>query len=203
MSRLLCLSLLMLSVASGCSEPAPAPVPENADFLEAIKAPFERGKSGAVLQVDLRNQELSDDLLRSVASLRNLKILNLADTQITDAQVALLSDAADTLLSIDLRNCPVSNDAMKTVGQFKSLQGLTLSGRNNACTVDDDGLAFLNQLPELRILALDDLWISNTGLESLKASTGLEELCLANTTVDDDGLAFLSGFAQLQRLRLA
>ncbi|MCA9058641.1 MAG: hypothetical protein KDA85_09080, partial [Planctomycetaceae bacterium] len=200
---LACPLLVVSCLLGGCNQTPPVPDPEPAAFLETAKASFKRNNAGEVVLIDLRGIEITDELLQQVAGLRNLKTLSLADTQVTDAQVALLKDLSDTVISIDLRNCPITNEAMLTIGSFAQLQALWLSGKSNASLVDDDGLAHLTALPELKIITLDDLWITNTGLEALKNSSKLEELYLANTSVDDDGMALISQFAQLKRIRLA
>ncbi len=72
-----------------------------------------------------------------------------------------------------------------------NLQVLRLSGKNGKTTVDDEGMAHLAGLANLKVLGLDFLWISGDGLKQLAGLKNLEELFLSKTLVDDDALAAL------------
>ena len=66
--------------------------------------------------------------------------------------------------------------------------------------VDGDGLDFLDSLhPEdLQALFLND--IGDSALAHVTRLTGLQELCLSNTTISEDGLAQLASLGELQRV---
>jgi Leucine-rich repeat (LRR) protein len=68
--------------------------------------------------------------------------------------------------------------------------------------VNDSGLEYLKELPQLRILAVSDTQITDISLVRLNGLSQLGELYLDNTQVTDAGLQHLTGLSQLKFLHL-
>jgi len=171
--------------------------------LKTSGAQLKHDGDGAVVEVSFRGTSVGDDALEPLASLPRLRSLLLNDTAITDAGLATLGTIA-TLENLDLRGCAVSNDGMAHLAGLKKLRGLKLAGSEGKTTVDDDGLAALAELTELKAVALDKLWVSEVGLAHLKNSRKLEELYLAGTLVGDETPALLAEhFPRLKKLRIS
>jgi Leucine-rich repeat (LRR) protein len=208
--RFLTLSFLGFSLC-GCAGDLPPknPVAVSEPEAAAIKAFLDAGakvttnESGSATELDLRKLTLPSDSPELLAELKSLRVLNLADSSFSDALLPALEKASLQLVSLDLRGCEISDKATTVIARFTGLRALRLSGKNGKTSIGDDGLTNLAQCPLLKVLALDDLWIGNAGLEALTNLKALEELYLAGTVVDDDSAKIIAGFPALKKLRLA
>jgi len=102
---------------------------------------------------------------------------------------------------VGIRNeAPLTTTDMTSLGQFKQLQELWIGGTG----VNDEGLANLEELTDLRVLILlSDRKITDAGLGHLKRLKKLEWLDLQGTQVTDAGLENLKELNKLQRLSLS
>lgn len=100
-------------------------------------------------------------------------------------------------------NVPVGWDAFgdDEATYLKELPDLKVLSLNNT-QVSDAGLKHLKRLTNLKILWLDNTQITDSGLEHLKGLTNLEYLTLRNTQVSDAGLDHLEGLTNLKVLYL-
>lgn len=214
----LCLLVVCL-VFAGCtsekqetgSEPA-AKAPEVAvtpddpavvEALTALGAKTNTDGDGLIIEVNLRDTDANDVTLKTIAKLKNVKSLLLNDLEIGDAGLEAIKNVSWPISNLDLRGCPVSNTGLSHVTGLSSLKALRLSGSNSSASVDDDGMASVAQLPNLKVLSLDKLWVSEVGIEQLLPLKNLSELYLAETTIGDDALAMFSKLPALRKLRLA
>ena len=171
--------------------------------VEALKAKVTRDADGYVIDVDLRDTAANDESLPALATFARLRSLHLDELPITDAGIASLTSFKGPLASLDLRDCSLSNAAMEKLAGIKSLRAIRLSGANGKTSVDDTGIALLAALPSLKVLAVDELFVSTAGLEALKGVSTLEELYLKSTLVDDDSMQIAAGFPNLKKLRIS
>jgi hypothetical protein len=130
-----------------------------------------RGREQHTLELSATN--VSDDGLKNISNLENVRVLSLDGSQVTDAGMGHLAG-------------------------LESLEILDLSDT----AVTDAGLAHLKGLTGLRVVYLTGLQITNAGLAQLKQMNSLEVLDLARTRVTAGGLAHLQGFTRLKRLDL-
>ena len=182
------------------------PSPDNVEAvaaLEALGAEFKRNDNGNITEVNLRDTPATDDALQHVAALEKVASVLLNDLPITDDGLAHLAEWKAPVGNLDLRGCSVSNDGLAYLKSLKSLKAIRLNGTSGATTVDDGGLQHLVDLTNLKVLALDGLWVSEVGLESLDRLVNLEELYLKSTTISDEGLRLLARYPKLKKLRLA
>ena len=177
--------------------------PSAIEALNAIGAKTKKNGDGLIIEVNLRETPADDDTLREISSLEHVQSLLLNDIDITDDGLEVFNHVTWPITNLDLRGCPISNAGLQHVTSLPSLKALRLSGSNSNCTVDDDGMDSVAQLANLKVLALDRLWISEAGIEKLLVLRDLEELYLAETTVGDDALALLPKLPNLRKLRLS
>jgi Leucine-rich repeat (LRR) protein len=177
--------------------------PAAVEALAALGAKTKTDDDGLIIDVNLRETDATDETLKTIAALTRVKSLLLNDLEITDAGLAALKDVSWPIENLDLRGCPVSNEGLKNISGVSSLRALRLSGSNSSASVDDDGMASVAQLANLKVLSLDKLWISEVGVEQLLGLKNLSELYLADTTIGDDALAMFSKLPALRKLRLA
>lgn len=209
--RFLCLPSLILFTV-GCSGPsAPVPgVPKLSDSeTAAIKALGEAGaivktnEDGSAIDVSFHKLTPASEVLEQLSLLPNLLSLNFADSSFSDASLPVLQKVTNQLTSLDLRGCELSDKATDTIARFAGLRVLRFSGKNGKTSIGDDGLKSFSACRSLKVLALDDLWISTAGLQTLAELRDMEELYLAGTVVDDDSSKIFAAFPKLRKLRLA
>ncbi len=163
---------------------ASAPLAKHSDgpatpALQAAGAKVTRASNGQVTNVDLRGCKIEDAIIKEVASLTDLQ-------------------------QIDLRECSINNEQFTAmILPLTKLRAVRLSGKGGTTTIDDAGIAVLKSCPELRVLAVDEIWFSTDGLKHLAACQHLTELYAGQTLVDDDTMSLLAEFKDLKKLRLA
>lgn len=222
--RPLCIALLCtIGLGSlGCSRqpqtgssptaeaPVAAPVVElteeqkkAAETLRAAGAKLAENSAGQITEVNLGDIEATDALATQIALLDQLQKLTIRESTMTgDGWQAL--GKLHALQQLDLRDCPLDNAQLTAVvADLAQLRALRLNGTSGRTTVDDEGLAALANCPELKVLAVDGLWVSGQGLEHLKKNLKLSELYASGTTLDDDAVTVLADLPALRKLRLS
>ena len=152
---------------------------------------------------------------------RELRVLDLRDTRVTDAGLRHLDGLALQKLSLpqraktnvglkyylaatadsdrlELQGWDISDSALQHLKQLPQLKGLSL----HDTSVGDAGLKHLAPLTSLLHLGLGGTRTTDRGLLHLKRLKQLERLFLSRTQVTDRGLAHLESLSQLQRLTL-
>jgi len=177
--------------------------PESAvDLVEEAAKSVRRNDSGQIIEVDLSAVEVTPEVLAALPQLTRLRSLLLRESTLEDSGLQEVGKCA-ALENLDLRECSIGNDGLEHLTGLKKLKALRLSGQSGATTVDDAGLETLGQLPQLKVLAFDFLWVSGEGLQKLNPLKGLRELYLAGTLVGDSDLETLGNFPELRKLRLS
>lgn len=222
--RLLCFTALYVALlgSTGCdsaklpkqnSEPSTAassPTEQRSDDLKraietlrATGAELEQNSTGRVTGLDMGQVEVTDMLATQIALLDSLEKLTIGESAMTTTGWQKLGQLTD-LQQLDLRDCPLDNEQLDTiVKDLTKLKALRLIGTSGRTTVDDSGLAGLANCPELKVLAIDGLWVGRQGLEYLKGNLKLIELYASGTTIDDADAGLLAGFPNLRKLRLS
>ncbi|MCA9033879.1 MAG: hypothetical protein KDA91_02055 [Planctomycetaceae bacterium] len=183
------------------AEPA-AQEKEISSKLEALGAKLQR-EAGFIIDVDLRGTESSDETLPILQPLERLRSLHLDKLPISDSGIATIGSFKGPLANLDIRNCAITDAAMETLSGITTLKAIRLSGESSATSVGDDGVAKLATLKNLKVLAVDDLWVSGTALEALAGLSSIEELYLKSTLVDDDAMTMVARFPNLKKLRIS
>lgn len=145
------------------------------------------------------DRNVTDDSLKQLADVQNLRKLRLPGSLITDDGLKHLA-AHTGLKDIDLGVTLVSDTGVDDLVKLSNLESVGLSGTR----LSDKGVAKLASLPKLRTLNIGYTKVTDLCLEHL-AATGVKELMLYNTDVGDAGLlkvAELGGLQQLTKLDL-
>lgn len=211
MSLLRSLPLLFAAtVLVGCGKPSKPALPpiteaeaESIKALEAGGAVLKKLENGAAVEVASAKMSTDAPFFDLVASLPSVRTVNLADSAITDESAPLFAKLPASLTSLDLRDCQLSDTFVDTLLPFKDLRSLRFSGKNGKTLIADPGITKLAELKNLKVLALDDLWVSTAALTALKPLTNLEELYLRGTLADDESCKVIASFPKLRKLRLA
>lgn len=213
-------SVLLGSIGCGCAKPpepeleqstaATSPSePQSDDLKRAIEtlrstgAELEQNSAGQVISLDMGKVEVTDTLATQIALLDQLEKLTIGESAMTTAGWQKLGQLT-SLQQLDVRDCPLNNEQIEAiVKDLTKLKALRLNGTSGRTTVDDSGLAGLANCPELKVLAIDGLWVGSQGLEHLKGNLKLIELYASGTTIDDAAAELLAGFPALRKLRLS
>jgi hypothetical protein len=123
--------------------------------------------------------ELPPGVLKEIAGLRNLELLRLSKSSITDEGLKELV-GLENLRTLFLANTNVTDLGVHELVALKGLEGLHLSGTR----VTDAGMKDVARLANLRYLGLSSTIITDTGLKDL-ANLKLQALFLHGTSVTD------------------
>lgn len=174
-----------------------------AETLRAAGAKLTANTAGQITELNLGDIEATDALATQIALLDQLQKLTIRESAMTNDGWQALGKLHG-LQQLDLRDCPLDNAQLTSiVSDLTQLRALRLNGASGRTVVDDDGLIALANCPDLRVLAIDGLWVGGPGLEHLKKNLKLSELYAAGTTLDDDAVAILADLPSLRKLRLS
>ncbi len=109
----------------------------------------------------------------------------LANTEVGDSDLALLRDLRNLEL-LDLRGTKVSDDGVRCLEEFVELRSLSLNNR-----ISSKGLSYVAKLKELSELAIYGGTITDAGIAELEKLSGLKRLTLQEVQIPGDGLARL------------
>jgi len=184
--------------------------PDTSTSPEWLDSPFQNGDDAyadSPAAPAEPGDAAQDEQAQAVAGLRKLgarvsldpdghvTAVDLAQTAVTDADLALLVPCAE-ILELNLRGGLISDIGLKTIGTLSSIEFLGLTGT----MVTDDGLPHLQQLGRLRFLTLGHTAVTDAGLATLAGCPELEGLNVKATAVTAAGLVELQ--AQLPNCRI-
>ncbi len=185
---------------------APALTPADADAVEAIRAAggeSKAGKDGMISEVVFRDSPMTDEIAALVGSLAKVTKLSIYASEMSSAGWKSLGKLK-TVQHFDVRNCKVSSSQLIAAASgMPRLRSLRLNGQSGDTTVDDEGLTFLDKCNELKVLAIDHLWVSIDSLALLPNPDAMLELYAAKTLLDDEALAMIGSWKGLKKLRAA
>lgn len=146
--------------------------------------------------VRLPNATITGKGLRYLEASKSLKELSLGDqTTIADDDLAALEDCKP-LEYLQIVNSKIRGPGLKHLAASEKLRSLQLPGSD----FDDEGIAFLNQLPASSI-CIGGNNITDAGVEQLRTAD-IETLLLEKTGITDKCLEHLAQIRGLERLRL-
>jgi WD40 repeat protein len=145
---------------------------------------FPNGSAGPMIRVDFRETDLDDASLEQLhlAVLDGLRLLDLSETEITDAGLAQLKGLTH-LQVLNLGGTDVTDAGLVHLRVMHDLKSLTLPRG-----VSDAGLAQLSGLGTLRDIDLAETKVTGAGLASLRELRNLKSLILS-TKVSESALA--------------
>ena len=142
--------------------------------------------------------EASDDWLRYIGRLNNLRVLVISGGDFSDDGIAKLGDLK-RLRGLGLGGTRFTSKSASWISKCKDLEWMCLAGTK----IDDEGVKQLTGLAELKVLRLDDTQITDSCLASLAQLPNLEDLWLTNTNVTDAGIRKLAERKRLRNLDLS
>ena len=146
--------------------------------------------------VTLGSSHVTDSSMLAVSEMRNLRVLGIANTQITNKGIALLQDHA-ALESLWLCNNLIDDDVCSSIARMPRLKRLVLKEPR----LMGRGITELRKCQSLESLCLDGISVTDRDIEGLAWCDTLWELETPRTNVT--GTAFASsGFTALKRLDL-
>ena len=150
-------------------------------------------------RLHLDSDNITDEGMRHVGQLANLRLLLLSGTEITDDGLQYLHG----LIKLDslVLNTNITNAGLSDIKSLGNLRGLVLVG----AAITDNGLEEHAQaLAHLNMLSLINAKVTDNGLEHLKKLPNLINLSLdRNTSITGRGLLHLANMPRLRRLFLA
>jgi hypothetical protein len=133
--------------------------------------------------VGLCRTRVTGKWLENLSDLREIRALNLAGTQISDADLEGLRHWPK-IRNLFLDYDDISDRGLERVQALHQLQVLSLNGTR----ITDDALKYVANLRRLRHLNLPFTGITDNGLKHLEGSTQLTELRLTGTKVTAEGV---------------
>jgi hypothetical protein len=164
-------------VAEKAAETPPAKTdarPAHIVALQKLGAVLDYGVGDRLIDVDLDGKPATDADLDHLATLSDLKILNLSGSRITDEGLAKLA--------------PLKR--LKFLYLFKT-------------DITDAGLAHLKELPRLEVICLDQTLITDAGIKTLEGLPRLEKLHVhSRVPLTDATIESLSKHVRLFELKV-
>jgi Ran GTPase-activating protein (RanGAP) involved in mRNA processing and transport len=148
-------------------------------------------------EVSLENKKFGDDEMAQLLSLRNLKWLNLFQSNIGDEGLKHLKNFPK-LESIPMGRTRVTDAGLKHLAGLTQLEYVGLRG--NAVT--DAGLVHLKNLVNLTGVTLEETKVTGEGFANLQGMRKLTHLRLQTSEVTDRALTKLYGMKSLRIVEL-
>lgn len=166
--------------------------------LEAV------GKLTQLQELDLTGAQVTNAGFVHLGRLARLEAFHLSGTRVDDRSLWFLR-YHPRLKLLGLYGTAITNRGLRWVGELRGLQALDLESCAN---VDDEGLAHLQSLNELRALSLkrdgfEAATITGEGVKHVSALTQLRSLNLYATQIADDSLVHLKALTRLRELDLS
>ena len=168
------------------------------------------------------NERTTTADLRAVASMREVRWLDLSACRVGDSELVELVEL-DKMVGLEsLRLPPTTSDGIGPVlVRLRSLKHLSLEATRvtaatvavlprgleslnlSGTTIDDAAIEHLRRLPGLRQLWLDETPVGDKSLTVVSTRTTIETLGLTGTGISSEGIKQLAGLANLTALHLA
>jgi len=143
------------------------------------------------------NVDVGDAEVKDLAFLKDLEVLSLQYTKVTDTSLAELKKFPHLTL-LDLTGTKITDAGLAQLGHMSQLRSLWLKETR----VTDAGLAHIKALTGLQSLDISTFYITDAGLKQLRGMKQLDTLGIGGTGVTDAGLENLKGLTNLRSLDL-
>jgi internalin A len=149
--------------------------------------------------VEFKGKAFTDDRLKSIPGLVQLRRLSLWDTSVTDDGIAALA-CTESLVEISISSDRITGKSVQILSELPSLRSLLI---HRGPRVGDEALVKLSKCGELRELYLSETLVTDRGLSDIGSFPYLWSLDLSGTAISDEGCAALKGMPQLGLLNLS
>ncbi len=158
--------------------------------VNGLRLPIQDGiceplsKMANLLRLQLEGTDVTDAGARKLAKIPNLRNLMLDETGVTGAFLTSFTENK-TLLCLKLATVPFTIEGWKAMAHLRQLQELDI----NRCKLSDEGLKYIGQLTELRILRMsDNSLVTDDGIKYLKSCKHLISLKIERILISVKGL---------------
>jgi hypothetical protein len=132
---------------------------------------------------------VTDDIIQSIASLKDLEELDLSRTLVSDPGMEILAAGKCVHLhTLWINSTDVTSHGLSSVARLKSLEVLIADDTD----VDDSGIEYLSSARRLRILTLSYTKISDRSLSTFSQFPNLESVDLRRTAITRRAVAAFS-----------
>jgi internalin A len=191
-------SLLQIPFSKEVAQSAPSlPPPKLTPTTSDIALEDVVGQFPSVIRDRIASELVKPVAQISPADVRDLKKLDLSDSQVADADLKHLAKLP-SLKGLSLWDTKIADAGLKHLIKLTSLTNLGLGGTR----ITDAGLKHLAEIASVKFLTLWGTKITDVGLEHLRALSSLESLGVGGTEITDVGLKQLANFVSLQVLNL-
>lgn len=156
-------------------------------------------ESHSLRSISLRSPTLTNDGLKQLCKVQQLRILHINGTPLNPAAIVSLTELPK-LSELSLAYTDLDDEALAILAQIPNLETLRLSG----CNVDGSGFQRLNRdraFPRLASLDLSGTDLHDAGLRLLATNVShLKELYLGRTQISDQGIPSLIACMDLEVL---
>jgi hypothetical protein len=146
----------------------------------------------------LKDSQITDDAMLSVASFSKLECLDVSGTGVSDSGVRSLS-GLNCISLLDISGTRVSNNGLRSINKLKSLRILIAA----YCSIDGDALTCLSSLDKLEYLDISGTTISGKGFSVAGLPKSLVTLNLSESVIDDSCVDELARLTHLKMLSIA
>ena len=133
------------------------------------------GKSGRRKEGDFSTLNLTDELMKKVATIKEMEKLDVGHTKITDKSLEYMSELP--LRELDLSADAITDAGLSYLAKIPTLKKLTITETG----ITDAGIATIARLPRLHVLIAAATKITDKGVSSLVSVPGLERLDVTST----------------------
>ena len=190
----------LATAASACLLSAEAPPQAGVEtWVTGMGGAFERGSGGELRSIDLSRTWVTESDLRRLEGLTSLTSLKLGQTHISDSSLELVASLPE-LRELDLFFCEHITDAGASL-----LRGATQLERLNlrGTKISDSGVKFLTEIETLEVLDVGITEISDSSVGLLEPLPNLKSLAIGGNKIGESGIARLRSLRQLLRLDLS
>ncbi|MBX9694189.1 MAG: hypothetical protein K2Z81_17530, partial [Cyanobacteria bacterium] len=135
-------------------------------------------------ELDLSSDDIGDEQLSKLASLRMLQTLKLNDTKITDTGLRSLANIK-SLVNLDLSGTNVRS--LESIPLIENLQGVDLA----RCRIGDTSLKHFIGMPMVSTLDLTGTRVTHASYDTIRRMPGLDMVILNDTKVSRQTIAKL------------
>jgi hypothetical protein len=209
--------------------------PGGPAWLRPLVGPEEMGVFTRLTEIDLnehtdghaakkprpKGEAVTDEWLRHLAGLPDLRRLELSGTAVSDVGLAALRDLKN-LEWLNVCLTPVTNAGLKHLAGLTNLRRLVICSTRvtgsgfkdvpdwpkiesinlHSCPVSDEGLAALSRFKNLQRLEIVHSRVTDAGLKHLGKLTNLRQLHVASHGTTRAGLGFVANLGKLVQLDL-
>lgn len=152
----------------------------------------------SIVGVNLDGERVRLSDIQSLASLRNLRRLDLEYNAVDDAALDTISKLV-TLERLDMQETHVSDDDLRCLKTLNRLRWFMVSGKQ----ITDQSMLHLANATQLESMSFRSTSVDGSGLRALNCSESLRTLDLRDSPVGDDAIPAILEFENLEKLNLS